>query len=38
MDSFEFLGHLVSAQGAKPIASYVEAVDKRPPPTTVKEL
>jgi hypothetical protein len=32
VDSFEFLGHVVSAQGAKPIASYVEAVEKRPPP------
>jgi hypothetical protein len=38
VDSFKFLGHVVSAQGAKPISSYVEAVDKRPPPTTVKEL
>ncbi len=38
VDSFQFLGHVASAQGAKPIASYVEAVDKRPPPTTVKEL
>jgi hypothetical protein len=36
--SFEFLGHVVSAQGDKPIASYMEAVDKRPPPTMVKEL
>jgi cleavage and polyadenylation specificity factor subunit 1 len=35
---FEFLGHLVSAEGAKPLSSYVEAVEKRPPPTTVKEL
>jgi hypothetical protein len=30
--SFEFLGHVVSAQGARPIPSYVEAVEKRPPP------
>jgi hypothetical protein len=38
VDSFEFLGHVVSAQGAKPISSYVEAVEQRPPPTTIKEL
>ncbi len=38
MKEFEFLGHLVSAQGAKPLSSYVEAVERRPPPTTVKEL
>ncbi len=38
VESFEFLGHLVSAEGAKPLSSYVEAVDKRPPPTTIKEL
>jgi cleavage and polyadenylation specificity factor subunit 1 len=38
VDTFEFLGHQVSAQGAKPLSSYVEAVEKRPPPTTVKEL
>jgi hypothetical protein len=36
--SYLFLGHLVSAQGAKPIASFVEAVEKRPAPTTIKEL
>jgi hypothetical protein len=36
--SFEFLGHIVSAQGAQPITSYVEAVEKRPRPTTIKEL
>jgi hypothetical protein len=38
VDTFEFLSHQVSAQGAKPLSSYVEAVEKRPPPTTVKEL
>jgi transposase InsO family protein len=38
VDSFEFLGHVVSSQGARPISSYVEAVEKRPPPTTIKEL
>ncbi len=38
MDTFEFLGHQVLAQGAKPLSSYVEAVEKRPPPTTTKEL
>jgi hypothetical protein len=31
--SFEFLGHVVSAQGARPITSYVEAVKRRPHPT-----
>ncbi len=36
--SFEFLGHIVSAQGARPITSYVEAVERRPRPTTIKEL
>ncbi len=36
--SFEFLGHVVSAQGARPNTSYVEAVEKRPPPSTIKEL
>ncbi len=38
MKSFEFLGHLVSGQGAKPLSNYVEAVEKRSPPTTIKEL
>jgi hypothetical protein len=38
VDSFEFLGHVVSSQGGRPISSYVEAVEKRPPPTTIKEL
>jgi hypothetical protein len=38
VDSFEFLGHVVSSQGAKPVTSYVEAVERRPPPTTIKEL
>jgi hypothetical protein len=38
VDSFEFLGHVVSSQGARPIKSYVEAVEQRPPPRTVKEL
>ncbi len=38
VESFEFLGNLVSAEGAKPLSSYVEAVDKRSPPTTIKEL
>jgi hypothetical protein len=35
---FEFLGHLVSAQGARPLLSYVEAVEHRPRPATIKEL
>ena len=38
VSSFEFLGHHVSPAGAKPLSSYVEAVEKRAPPTTVKEL
>jgi hypothetical protein len=38
VEAFEFLGHLVSAKGARPLTSYVEAVEKRPPPSTVKEL
>jgi hypothetical protein len=38
VDSFEFLGHVVSSQGAKPVTSYMEAVERRPPPTTIKEL
>ncbi len=38
VEAFEFLGHLVSAEGARPLTSYVEAVEKRPPPSTVKKL
>ncbi len=38
VQSFEFLGHHVSCQGARPVVSYVEAVDKMEAPTTVKEL
>ncbi len=38
VSSFEFLGHLVSAQGARPLLSYVEAVEHRPRPATIKEL
>jgi hypothetical protein len=38
VQSFEFLGHHVSSQGARPVVSYVEAVDKMMAPTTVKEL
>jgi hypothetical protein len=34
--SFEFLGHVVSAQGARLITSYVEALERRPRPTTIK--
>ncbi len=29
VDSFEFLGHVVSAQGARPITSYVEGGGKK---------
>jgi hypothetical protein len=35
--SFELLGHVVSAQGARPLSSNVEAIEQRPPPTTIKE-
>jgi hypothetical protein len=35
VDTLELLGHQVSAQGAQPLRSYVEAVEKRPPSTTV---
>jgi transposase InsO family protein len=38
VDSFEFLGHQVTAGGARPLTSYVEAVRARQPPSTVKEL
>jgi hypothetical protein len=38
VSSFEFLGHQVSAAGARPVHSYVEAVQKRQPPSTVREL
>jgi hypothetical protein len=38
VDSFEFLGHLVPAQGARPVTSYVEAVEKRSSLTTIKEI
>jgi hypothetical protein len=38
VDSFEFFGHVVSAQGARPITSYMEAVEQRLPPTTIREL
>ncbi len=33
--SLEFLGHLASDQGARPLTSYVEAVEKRPPATII---
>jgi hypothetical protein len=36
--SLEFLGHQVSAEGARPLCSYVEAVEGSPPPSTIKEL
>ncbi len=35
---FEFLGHVVSTQGSRPITSYMEDVERRPRPTTIKEL
>jgi hypothetical protein len=31
-------GTRVSGQEARPLTSYVEAVGRRPPPTTIKEL
>jgi hypothetical protein len=34
--SFRFLGLQMRAQGTRPITSYMEAVEKRLPPTTVK--
>jgi hypothetical protein len=34
----EFLGHEVSAQGARPLHSHVEAIQQHPTPTTVKQL
>jgi hypothetical protein len=36
--SVEFLGHLVSAEGAAPMEKHVAAIRKFPQPTTVKEL
>jgi hypothetical protein len=38
VESFESKSHLVSAQGAKPLSNYVEAVEKRSPSTTIKVL
>ena len=36
--SIEFLGHLVDADGIKPLPEKVEAIKKVAPPTTIKEL
>jgi hypothetical protein len=36
--AFVFLGHLVSAEGTRPLSSYNEAMEKRSPPSTIKEL
>ena len=36
--SIEFLGHLVDANGIKPLPEKVEAIKKVAPPTTIKEL
>jgi hypothetical protein len=38
MAELEFLGHLVSAKESRPLSSYVEAVEKRSSPSTIKEL
>jgi hypothetical protein len=34
----EFLGHEVTAKGARPLQSHVEALQRHPPPTNVKQL
>jgi RNase H-like domain found in reverse transcriptase len=34
----EFLGHLVSSSGVRPLSSHVEAIREFPRPSTVKEL
>ena len=36
--SIEFLGHLVDANGIRPLPEKVEAIKKVAPPTTIKEL
>ena len=36
--SIEFLGHLVDANGIRPLPEKVEAIKKVSPPTTIKEL
>ena len=36
--SIEFLGHLVDANGIRPLPEKVEAIKKVTPPTTIKEL
>jgi hypothetical protein len=38
VEAFQFLRHLVSAEGARPLTSYVEAVERRLPPSAVKDL
>ena len=38
MPEIEFLGHTVSARGALPLQSNVEAVQKFPEPATIKEM
>jgi transposase InsO family protein len=34
----EFLGHEVSAQGARPLSSHVAALQRHPPPTNIQQL
>ena len=36
--SVEFLGHLVDANGIRPLPEKVEAIRKTRPPTSIKEL
>ncbi len=38
MAAVEFLGHHVSAAGTSPITSNIEAIQRHPQPTTVKEI
>jgi len=38
VESIEFLGHQVSAAGAKPLTAHVKAIQKHPRPTIVREL
>ena len=38
LSSVDFLGHLVSSQGIRPLAAKVEALRGHPQPNTVKEL
>ena len=37
-ESIEYLGHIISAEGTKPVPKYVELVAQWPIPTTLREL